>query len=69
MVVVDKLNKIVAFFPINSTHKATNIAKNFMRGIFKLHGMPMTIVSDRDSKFHFKFLESIFEGLGTKTEF
>ena len=51
MVVVDKLTKAAHFIPVKSTHKTDDIAKIFMKDIFKLHGFPKEIVSDRDVKF------------------
>jgi hypothetical protein len=36
-----------------------------MREIFRLHGLPKEIVSDRDTKFTSNFWKSIFEDLGT----
>ena len=56
MVVVDKLSKSAHFVLVKSTCKATNIANIFMKEIFKLHGMPREIISDRD-KIYFKLLE------------
>ena len=46
MVVVDKLTKATHFIPVKSTHKTDDIAKIFMKEIFKLHGLPKEIVSD-----------------------
>ena len=51
MVVVDKLSKFSHFIPIQSTYKAVQIANIFMQNIFKLHGVPKMIISDRDVKF------------------
>ena len=51
MVVVDKLTKEVYFIPVKSMHKTDDIAHIFMKEIFKLHGLPKEIVSDRDVKF------------------
>jgi hypothetical protein len=65
MVVVDKLTKVVHFIPVKSTHKATNIVDIYMRDIFKLHGVPKTIVSDRDSKFTSNFWKGLFKGFQT----
>jgi hypothetical protein len=36
---------------VKLTHKATNIAKIYMRGISRLHGVPKGIVYDKDPKF------------------
>ena len=64
MVVVDKLTKEAHFIPVKSTHKSDDIAN-----IFKLHGLPKEIVSDRDVKFTFNFWKGLFADLGTKLNF
>jgi hypothetical protein len=55
MVVVDKLTKTVHFIPVKLTHKAMNIVDVYMKEIANLHGIPKTIVSDRDPKFTSNF--------------
>jgi hypothetical protein len=69
MVVVDKLSKSTHFIPVKSTCKAIDIANIFMKEIFKLHGMPKKIVSDRDTKFTSNFWKSLMAGLETKLLF
>jgi hypothetical protein len=69
MVVVDKLSKSTHFIPIKSTCKAIDIASIFMKEIFRLHGMPKEIVSDRDTKFTSNFWKSLMAGLETKLLF
>jgi hypothetical protein len=55
MVVVDKLSKETHFIPIKSSFKAIVIANVFVKEIFKLHGFPKTIISDKDTKFTSNF--------------
>ena len=69
MVVVDKLTKATHFILVKSTHKTDDIAKIFMKEIFKLHGLPKEIVSDRDVKFTSNFWKGLFADLGTKLNF
>ena len=69
MVVVDKLTKEPHFIPVKSTHKTDDIAKIFMREIFKFHGFPKAIVFDRDVKFTSNFWKVLFADLGTKLNF
>ena len=69
MVVVDNLTKPTHFILVKSTHKTNDIAKIFMREIFKLHGLPKAIVSDRDVKFTSNFWKGLFADLGTKLNF
>ena len=69
MVVVDNLIKEAHSIPVKSTHKTDDIAKIFMKEIFKLHGFPKAIVSDRDVKFTSNFWKGLFADLGTKLKF
>ena len=69
MVVIDKLNKSAHFIPIKSTFKAINIAKIFMKEIFRLHSIPKMVISDRDVKFTYAFWKELFAGLNTNLNF
>eukprot|EP00253_Pinus_taeda_P016848 PITA_16848 len=69
MVVVDKLSKVEHFIPVQSTYKAVQIAHIFMQHVFKLHGIPKTIISDRDVKFTSAFWKTLFVDLGTQLNF
>ena len=69
MVVVDKLTKEAHFILVKSTHKTDDIAKIFMKEIFKLHGLPKAIVFNRDVEFTSNFWKGIFVDLGTKLNF
>ena len=63
IVVVDKLSKASHFIPVKYTYKAINIADVFMKEIFRLHGLPKIVISDRDAKFMGNFLKALFKGL------
>ena len=69
MVVVDKLTKASHFIPVKSTYKTDAIAKIFTKNIFRLHGLPKAIISDRDTKFTSSFQKILFAYLGTKLNF
>jgi hypothetical protein len=66
MVVVEKLSKEAHFIPVKSTCKAIYIVGIFMKEIFRLHGMPKEIISDRDTKFTSNFWKYLFVGFETK---
>jgi hypothetical protein len=69
MVVVEKLTKVAHFVPIKMTHTKTNILEIYMREIARLHGIPRTIVSDRDTKFTSNFRKGLSKVFGTNMNF
>ncbi|KAL0561539.1 hypothetical protein IC582_001972 [Cucumis melo] len=54
-VVVDRLTKSAHFIPGKSTYTASKWAQLYMFEIVRLHGVPVSIVSDRDARFTSKF--------------
>ena len=50
-VLIDKLSKAAHFIPVKLTYKAMNIVDIFLKEIFRLHGIPKVIITDRDVKF------------------
>ena len=66
MVVVDQLSKAAHFILVQSNFKTVQSADIFMREIFKLHGVPKTVISDRYVKFTLAFLKALFIRLGTQ---
>ncbi|MCO5602860.1 hypothetical protein L7F22_056999 [Adiantum nelumboides] len=68
--IVDRFSKQAHFFlPDKKTIKAKNMATMFISQIFKYHGMPSSIVYDRDPRMTSLFWQGMFENLGTKLNF
>lgn len=65
-VIVDKLRKYAHFIPINIRYRLDKLANLYASEIVRLHGVPLSIVYDRDPRFTFRFWESLHEALGTK---
>jgi len=56
----------VYFIPINISFPVAQLAEIYIRDIVKLHGVPSSIVSDRDPRFTSRFWKSLQEALGSK---
>ena len=67
-VVVDRLSKLVHFIPTHTEVDATEVAQLFVQHVAKHHGLPESIVSDRDSKFTSKFWQAVMKLWGVKTD-
>jgi len=65
LVVVDRLSKMSHFIATKDTATAEEVAKLIFDNIVKLHGVPETIISDRDPKFTALFWKNLWKILGT----
>lgn len=57
------------FVPCHKTDDAMHVADLYFKEIVRLHGLPKTIVSDRDVKFMSFFWKSLWKLVGTKLLF
>ncbi len=64
--VVDKLSKMIRSIPIPEKSDAVQIAQLFKEHVYRNHGLPKKIISDRDTIFMSKFWTTLFKLLGTK---
>ena len=63
--VVDRFSKIVHFIALKST-SARELADSFVKEIWRLHGLPLDIVSDRDTRFTSNFWAAVMKKLDVK---
>lgn len=66
VVFVDKLTKMVHYVATTTTVTAPQLADLFMREVVRLHGVPESILSDRDPRFTANFWRAFWTQLGTK---
>lgn len=66
LVFVDRFSKMVHLAAVSETITAAESARVFMENVFRLHGMPDEVVSDRDPRFVASFWQSVFRDLGTR---
>ena len=64
LVVVDMLTKYAHFIGVKRTDSTKETAESFCKNIYKLHGFPKIIVSDRDAKLKVIFGENSASKLG-----
>lgn len=55
LVVADKFSKFAHFIPLRHPFSAESVAKLFWDNVYRLHGLPLSIISDRDRVFTSKF--------------
>ncbi|XP_073357893.1 uncharacterized protein [Aegilops tauschii subsp. strangulata] len=66
LVIVDKRTKFAHFLPLAHPYTASKVALLYMNQIYKLHGLPGAIVSDRDPVFTSHFWQELFKHAGSE---
>ncbi|GJV66715.1 putative reverse transcriptase domain-containing protein [Tanacetum coccineum] len=67
-VIVDQLTKSAHFLPMREDYKMERLARLYLNEIVARHGVPISIISDRDSRFTSRFWQSMQEALGTRLD-
>lgn len=66
LVVVDKFSKYAHFIPLAHPFTALDVATDYMNNVFKLHGLPAVLISDRDCIFTSVVWQELFKMVGTE---
>jgi len=69
LVIIDHLTKSAHFIPFRMGQSTKVLVDKFMRKIVRLHRVPFSIVSDRNTRFRSYFWESLYKILGTRLKF
>jgi len=67
-VIVDRFTKSAHFFPVKVSYSAKDYAKLYIKEIVKLHGSPLSIISNRGAQVISHFWRSFQSGLGTQVK-
>ncbi|GJY82420.1 putative reverse transcriptase domain-containing protein [Tanacetum coccineum] len=65
-VIVDRLTKSAHFLPIHEDNKTEKLARIYINEIVARHGVPVSIISDRDGRFASHLWQALQKALGTK---
>ena len=68
-VVVDRLKKSTHVLPVRTDYSLDKLIELYIEEIVRLHKIPMSIISDRDSRFTSRFWGKLQEALGTRLNF
>lgn len=64
--IVDPMTKLAHFLLVKTTFLVEDYARLYIQKIVRLHGVPMSIISDRGAQSTKQFLKSLQKGLGMK---
>ncbi|GJP46733.1 hypothetical protein CLOM_g5981 [Closterium sp. NIES-68] len=69
LVVVDRLTKMVHFIACQQKITVEQTAQLFIANVIRLHGLPTTIILERDPKFTLNLWRHLWDQFGTKLQF
>ncbi|GJU17096.1 putative reverse transcriptase domain-containing protein [Tanacetum coccineum] len=67
-VIMDRLTKSAYFLPMGEDYKMERLARLYLNDIVARHGVPISIISNRNSRFTSRFWQSMQEALGTRLD-
>ncbi|KAA3465767.1 reverse transcriptase [Gossypium australe] len=68
-VIVDRLTKSAHFIPVRVDYTLQRLAKLYVAEVVRLHGVPISIISDRDPRFTSRFWKALHQAIGTRLDF
>jgi hypothetical protein len=68
LVVIDRFSKYAHFIPLSHPYSALQVAQAFLNNVYKLHGLPQSIISDRDRVFTRKVWQELFRLTDTQLQ-
>ena len=68
-IVVDRLTKSAHFLPVRTDYSLDMLAELYIKEIVRLHGIPISIISNRDPRYTSRFWENLQKALGTRLNF
>ncbi|GJT00637.1 putative reverse transcriptase domain-containing protein [Tanacetum coccineum] len=67
-VIVDRLTKSAIFMPMRETDPVNKLARMYLKEVVTKHGIPVSIICDRDPQFASNFWKSLQKALGTSLD-
>ncbi|GKE74870.1 reverse transcriptase domain-containing protein, partial [Tanacetum coccineum] len=67
-VIVDRLNKSAHFLPMKETDSTEKLAKLYLKEVVSRYGIPLSIISNRDSHFILSVWQSLHKALDTQLD-
>lgn len=68
LVVIDRMTKNTHFIETNEAISLTGLASIYQKNVWKLHGLPLTIISDRGPIFASNLMKELNKSIGIKTK-